>query len=237
MYTLMKFVNINNLNEAKWEVTPYGHIVIDNFLNEEYIQTMLDEMSLLTEDKSYYYGNELIENTKRAFNKDLGEFINSLFDELCSDEFIDKIEGLTGIEGIIRNSKNLEGAGIHKVYNHGFLCMHKDFNNTYDKTYGLIDRRINLLIYMNPEWKEEYGGHLCLYSDKDNKIVKKILPILNRCVIFNTTDAIHGHPTPMRLPDVFCRQSLALYYYTKNTTGKSVNGKELLSVQWYDDIK
>ena len=233
----MKFVNINNFNKATWEENPYGHIVIDNFLNEEYISVMLDELNKLTPEKSYYHGNEYIENTKRAFNENLGEFINSLFDELCSDEFISIIEKITGISGIIRNSTNLQGAGIHKVYNSGFLTMHKDFNNTYDNTYGLIDRRINLLIYMNSDWKEEYNGQLCLYSDKENKIVKKIMPILNRCVLFNTTDSIHGHPHPMILPEGVCRQSLALYYYTKNTTGKSVNGKELMPVQWFMDIK
>ena len=54
---------------------------------------------------------------------------------------------------------------------------------------------------MNPEWKDEYNGHLML-CDKDKKqCVKKILPILNRCVIFNTTNrSIHGHPKPLNVP-------------------------------------
>jgi len=233
----MKYVNVDNLNKYNWEKDPFGHIVIDNFLNEEYAHIILFEMEKLTPEKSYYYGNEEIENTKRAFNSNLGKFIDSLFDELCSDEFIDMIEKKTGITGIIRNNKNLEGAGIHKVYNKGFLTMHKDFNNTNDSINGIIDRRINLLIYMNRDWQEKYNGHLCLYDESEKKITKKILPILNRCVIFNTTDAIHGHPHPMVLPEGVCRQSLALYYYTKNTTGKSVSGKELLPVQWYMDIK
>ncbi len=233
----MKFVKNNIFDEAIWEVSPFGHVIIDNFLNNEYIETMLKEMDMLTTDKSYYYGNERIENTKRAFKTNLGSFTDSLFKELCSDEFINQIEKISGIYDIICNNTNLEGAGIHKVYNNGFLCMHKDFNNTNDLEYGLIDRRINLLLYMNPDWKEEYGGQLCLYDSNKGKITKKILPLLNRCVIFNTTDAIHGHPHPMKLPEGICRQSLALYYYTKNTTGKAVNGNELLPVQWYHNIK
>ena len=64
----MKFVNIDNFNKATWEENPYGHIVIDNFLNEEYISVMLDELNKLTPEKSYYHGNEYIENTKIAFN-------------------------------------------------------------------------------------------------------------------------------------------------------------------------
>ena len=88
--------------------------------------------------------------------------------------FIDIIEEKTGIINIIRNNLNLQGAGIHKVYNNGFLCMHKDFEGYYDNLHGLLDRRINILIYMNPDWKEEYGGHLCLYDESKKEITKKI---------------------------------------------------------------
>ena len=233
----MKYVNLNNLKNIKLETHPFEHVVIDNFLKDEDIDKFLEELDKLKPEVSYYNGNPNIENTKKAFKNNLGDFIDSIFKELCSDEFIQIIEKLTGITNIIRNNVELEGAGIHKVYNEGFLTMHKDFNHTYDGQHGLIDRRINLLLYMNPEWKDEFNGHLCLYDENKKQITKKILPILNRCVIFNTIDSIHGHPEPMKLPENTCRQSLALYYYTKNTTGIAVNGKELLPVQWYFDIK
>lgn len=233
----MKYINLENLKNYSWQTEPYGHIVIDNFLNTEHIPIFLNELDKLTPEMSYYRGNVNIENTKKAFKNNLGEFIDSIFRELCSDDFIKIIENITGINNIIRNNVELEGAGIHKVYNNGFLTMHKDFNNTFDTNFGLIDRRINLLLYMNPDWKEEYNGQLCLYDNNEKKITKQIYPILNRCVIFNTTDSIHGHPHPMKLPENICRQSLALYYYTKNTTGKSVTNGELLPVQWYFDIK
>lgn len=233
----MKYVNLQKFENIQLETEPFDHVVIDNFMKEEYIHKFLEELEKLTPEQSYYNGNPNIENTKKAFKNNLGEFIDSIFKELCSDEFIQIIEKLTGITNIIRNNVELEGAGIHKVYNGGFLTMHKDFNHTYDKDHGLINRRINLLLYMNPEWQDEFKGHLCLYDENKQQIVKKILPILNRCVIFNTIDSIHGHPEPMNLPENTCRQSLALYYYTKNTTGVAVNGKELLPVQWYFDIK
>lgn len=233
----MKFVNLNNITNVKLNSEPFDHVVIDNFLNDEYLKHFLEELDKLKPEHSYYNGHPEIEKTKKAFKNNLSEFINLIFKELCSDKFIEILEKITGINGIIRNNINLEGAGIHKVYNKGFLTMHKDFNNTHDSTHGFIDRRINLLLYMNPIWKDEFNGHLCLYDNDKQIITKKILPILNRCVIFNTTDSIHGHPEPMNLPDGICRQSLALYYYTKNTTGLSVNGKELSPVQWYFNIK
>jgi Rps23 Pro-64 3,4-dihydroxylase Tpa1-like proline 4-hydroxylase len=112
-----------------------------------------------------------------------------------------------------------------------------DFEGYNDKQFGLLDRRINLLLYMNPDWKEEYRGELCLYDKNKNIIDKKISPILNRCVLFLTPDNIHGHPHVLNLPEDKERQSITTYYYTKNTTGKNLNGGELKPVKWYFDIK
>ena len=101
--------------------------------------------------------------------------------------------------------------------------IHTDFNFYNHKKYGLLDRRINLLLYLNPNWKEEYNGHFML-ADVEKKIIcKKILPILNRCIIFNTCNkSLHGHPERLKIPDNISRQSFALYYYTKNN-GKGID--------------
>ena len=122
-----------------------------------------------------------------------------MFKELNSIEFIKAIEKLTGIDNIIKENTTLRGAGIHIIENKGYLQLHTDFNSYVDKGVKL-DRRINLLIYMNPEWKPEYNGDLCLCDKEKNVCVKKIMPILNRCVIFNTTNkSVHGHPTPLKV--------------------------------------
>jgi Rps23 Pro-64 3,4-dihydroxylase Tpa1-like proline 4-hydroxylase len=232
----MKYINRDLLNFT-FEENPFPHVVIDNFINDEYIECILNDMNDLTINKSYYFGHESIEKNKFAFKNNLGSMLENIFVELNSDEFIDIIEQKTGIQNIIKNNLNLNGAGVHKVYGNGFLCMHKDFEGYDDPVYGLLDRRINLLIYMNPDWKEEYGGHLCLYDEKIDAITKKILPILNRCVIFLTPDNIHGHPYPLNIPEDVCRQSIATYYYTKNTTGKNLNGQNIENVKWYTSIK
>jgi hypothetical protein len=46
------------------------------------------------------------------------------------------------------------------------------------------------------------------------KPVKKIQPIFNRCVIFETCKgSFHGHPEPLKCPASVKRRSLALYYF------------------------
>jgi len=96
------------------------------------------------------------------------------------------------VDYIFNYYKYYKGTDFHKITNNGFLNLHTDFNNYKDTNLGSLDRRINMLIYLNPNWKEEYKGHLWL-CNKDTKIIgKKILQILNRCVIFSTTNtSIH----------------------------------------------
>lgn len=232
----MKFINEKNMDFV-FESSPFKHVVIDNFINEEYIGKLLEDMDDLTLDKSYYYGFESIEKHKFAFKNNFNPLLQELFKELNGDEFISLLENKTGITEIIRNNLELNGAGVHKVLNDGFLCMHTDFEGYDDSKYGKLDRRLNLLLYMNKDWSEKYFGDLCLYDKTSRSISKKIAPILNRCVIFFTPGNIHGHPKPLRLPDNKSRQSITTYYYTKNTTGKNLDGEDIKLVKWYHSIK
>ena len=101
---------------------------------------------------------------------------------------------------------------MHLIEPGGFLKIHVDFN-WHERL--KLDRRLNLLLYLNRDWPEEYGGHLELWNHDVSRCVKRILPIFNRCVIFNTSESSHhGHPDPMKCPPGRCRKSLALYYYT-----------------------
>jgi len=232
----MNFINKNNLF-SQVIMDPFPHLVLDNFLHENVLDNLLNEMKELTLDKSYYYGDPVIEKNKFAFKDNLGENLHLIFKELNSDEWIQILENTFSIKGLIRNNLRLQGAGVHKVLNEGFLCMHTDFEAYQDNTYGILDRRINLLLYMNPDWKEEYGGSLCLFENNSQTIVKKISPILNRCVIFLTPGNMHGHPDILHLPDEIARQSITTYYYTRNTSGKNLNGEDIKPTIWYLDIK
>lgn len=228
------------IDETKMEFqimnSPFPHTVIDGFLKTSVLPDILQEMEQLTPNKSYYFGNQEIERNKYAFKSGFDIYLTNLFKELNSDEFIDILERKTRITGIIRNNLELEGAGVHKVYNGGFLCMHTDFEAYYDKQYGLLDRRLNLLLYMNPEWSYK-GGELCLFDKTSETIVSKVAPLLNRCVIFLTPGNIHGHPMPLELPQGVSRQSITTYYYTHNTTGLNINNGIIQPVKWYHDIK
>lgn len=236
----MNFINEDNLRNASYENYPFPHTIIDNFLKNEVLDTVLLNINNLKDENAnskFINPSSPYEYNKYAFSLNYGDYLKKIFLELNSPEFIKYLEKYTGIENLITNDISLQGAGIHRIKNGGYLQLHTDFNS-YHNHYGKLDRRINLLIYMNPEWKEEYKGALCLCDKEKNACVKKILPILNRCVIFNTSNkSIHGHPEKLNTPENICRQSIAVYYYTINTSNTyDFEGDIEHSTIWYPNI-
>lgn len=235
------FINYDKLASAEYESFPFPHTVIDNFLHTDKLDKIVSEINKLDDDKApckFTDPRSLYEYNKFAFDSNYGDFLKEVFVELNSDTFIDKLEQITGIKNIIRNDINLRGAGIHRIHKNGFLQLHTDFNSYYLNGVKL-DRRINLLIYLNPDWKYEYNGHICLCDKNSMTCIKKISPILNRCLIFNTTkNSIHGHPMPLNVPEHVKRNSIAVYYYTKNTKGEvDFEGDREHCTTWYPQIK
>jgi Rps23 Pro-64 3,4-dihydroxylase Tpa1-like proline 4-hydroxylase len=121
------------------------------------------------------------------------------------------LETLTGIQSVLPDP-TYAGGGLHQIKPGGLLEVHADFS--YHN--GLrLDRRINVLIYLNKDWEEEYGGHFELWDREVKRAEKKILPIFNRCAIFSTTSvSFHGHPVPLACPPDRNRKSIATYYYS-----------------------
>ena len=94
----------------------------------------------------------------------------------------------------------------------GHLAIHADFNPHVKLK---LRRRLNLLIYLNEDWEERFGGDLELWDKKMEKCEVKISPIFNRAVLFNTdSDTFHGNPEPLDCPPKRSRRSLGFYYYT-----------------------
>ena len=212
--------NVEYLND------PFPHCVIDNFLDTAVANKLYEEInSLKLEDANSKFTNI---NDKRQYNKfafseieKLPLLLKNAFAYLNTKDFVKKIEKITGIPDLVYGDVKLRGAGVHIIKNKGLLNMHTDFNTYYHPTHGKLDRRINLLIYMNKDWKSEYKGDLLMYNPDNISKVKRIQPLFNRCVIFNTTNkSVHGHPEPLCVPEDLYRKSLAVYYYTKNKNGK-----------------
>ena len=193
--------------------TPFPHIVIDDFLPMEYAEKILAEFP--SPDEANWHRFDSVKEKKLATQneRNFGPFTRRFLYELNSASFLEFLESLTGIDGLIPDP-HFRGGGMHQIQRGGWLKIHADFNK-HDRLW--INRKLNLLIYLSKDWKEEYGGHIEFWDVNMTGCVKKVLPVFNRCVIFSTTDtAYHGHPDPLTCPEGRTRKSLALYYYTND---------------------
>ena len=191
---------------------PYPHIVIDDFLSEDIARKAMIAFPAVEDEGWIHYMH--VNEKKHGLNKAelLPPFIRQLIGELNSSEFVTYLEKLTGIPKLIPDP-SLEGGGLHQTQRGGYLNIHADFTvHPHKRNWR---RRVNLLIYLNENWEEDYRGHLELWSRDMQECVQKISPLFNRCVIFNTDeDSFHGLPDPIACPEEMTRKSIALYYYT-----------------------
>lgn len=196
--------------ESYQQAWPFAHGVYDNLFPEELLDKVISEFE---EGEKQWREFESKYEKKFQMNNDVNmqPVTRAFIHNLNSEPFLAFLEKLTGVEGLIPDPY-LQGAGLHKIPRGGKLGIHVDFNEHRKMN---LYRRLNVLIYLNRDWTEEYGGHFELWNEKKNQCEKRLLPIFNRMAIFTTTaTSFHGHPVPLTCPEDRSRISLALYYYT-----------------------
>jgi len=190
---------------------PFPNLTIDYLFQDRFLDEILDNYPDESKLNWWKYDNHF--EKKLAFNNvsTLHESFQKYFNLVNSREFVNHLEKLTGITGLVADP-SLYGGGLHKINRGGKLDVHADFN--YHKITGW-KRRLNLITFLNRDWKSEYGGYTEYWDTSMTKCVKKVLPVFNRTVIFCVDkDSYHGHPEPLLCPPDMCRRSLATYYYT-----------------------
>lgn len=200
------------LHERYVTAEPFPHIAVDGLFDDYLLDDVL--LAFPSRDKMQWreFDNPL--EKKLGFFHEVSRLprtVREFLNDMNSYEMLLWLEALTGIEGLIPDPY-FGGGGLHQIEPGGFLKVHADFN-VHPKL--RLDRRLNMLIYLNKNWREEYGGHLELWDAATNECRARILPTFNRTVVFSTTDkSLHGHPRPLTCPAGMSRKSVSLYYYT-----------------------
>jgi hypothetical protein len=197
--------------------TPFPHAVLDGLFSEALLDRTVAELPGAAAPWNRY---ETADERKRVCSDPaaFGPAGETIVHALNSPRFLKFLEALTGIPGLIPDPY-LHAAGYMVVPPEGFLGLHYDFTTQRDLK---LDRRINVLLYLNRDWLPEWGGQLELHSNdplserKHQEI--SIEPIFNRLVIFNTPNALHGHRRPIACPPDRARLCLSWYYYTAPPT-------------------
>jgi 2OG-Fe(II) oxygenase superfamily len=199
------------LRESYVNARPFPHLVLDDLFPAEVLETILAEFPRPDEIEWRRFDNATEKKLGYWHESALRPALQLFLYEMSSAPVLRFLETLTGIQGLIPDPY-YGGAGPHQILPGGFLKVHVDFN-----WHPLLklDRRLNLLVYLNKDWQEEYGGHLELWNRDMTRCEQKILPVFNRTVVFSTTDfSYHGHPAPLACPEGMSRKSVSFYYYT-----------------------
>jgi 2OG-Fe(II) oxygenase superfamily len=192
---------------------PYPHVHLKDFLEPEIAAQMAAEFPDMTTDAWTRYKHQNENKLGLAKREMFPLLLGEVVDELNSPDFVDWLSRLTGIDGLVSDDM-LEGGGLHQSGVGGFLNVHTDFSNHhYHKHWR---RQVNLILYLNPGWEEQWGGALELWDREMRNCIVKVPPLFNDALIFRTDEiSYHGFPDPLRCPEGESRKSLALYYYTE----------------------
>ena len=209
---------------------PFPHIVIDDFLPEQVCDAVLDEWPAFDSIEWTTYTNDREHKHVCSDLDRLGSSTRGLLAAFNSSPFVRFLQAMTGITPLLVDP-HFRSAGIFDVQPGGFLDLHADFTqcpNQFTESEQIpgywdgfsggtgLPRRVNALLYLNRDWREENGGALELWSRSPFERVQSILPVYNRLVVFTTLpDAVHGHPQPVVDPPQGSRRCLSMYYYSK----------------------
>jgi Rps23 Pro-64 3,4-dihydroxylase Tpa1-like proline 4-hydroxylase len=194
---------------------PFPHIAIDDFLDASVLRRLVEQFP---DRNGRTYFDRAQERFKYQFDPNTVEspLVRNLLAELNGEPFIAFLKEMTGIDGLI-SDPYYSGGGLHETLTGGHLSVHADFNVHKPMN---VERRLNLLIYLNDDWPESYGGQLELWDKKMRASARSILPVMGRAVVFSTSrDSFHGQPEPLTCPPDRSRRSIATYYYTAFPTG------------------
>jgi dTDP-glucose 4,6-dehydratase len=201
---------LKELNDQFINAEPFEHIIIPNFLNQEYAEKIFNEFPTDIDSGSWYKYNNPIE--KKYANDKINVMprcIKKLFNLLSCKEIIQKINFLSGIENL-EYDPYLHGAGIHVHPTGGKLDMHLDYEK---HPYLNKERRLNIILYMTKDWKEEWNGDTQLWNKELTNCIVKSHVVFNNALIFKTNEkSWHGLPEEITCPEGELRKTIAYYY-------------------------
>ena len=208
----MELFNYKNIEKDKFFLSkPFPNIELTNLWNNDLLEKCFEEIENFKHwdgEKNFFAARKRLYSTKHEF---FPENIKKTFNILCSKKFINWLESFTGEKKLVPD-KNFTAGGISSVGKGGFLKIHSDPNwNPKVKLF----MRIIIIIYLNKNWKDNWGGHLEFWNKKMDTCEKKIKPNLNNMIIFSNNDKnYHGHPDPLIVPTNIRRNNLIMYYYS-----------------------
>lgn len=207
-------LDIEGLRQQYLSAKPFPFFCIDEFLQPDFVAEVVAAYPTYEQARTMGLEFSAVNERLKIQVTDSSRFsapVRRLSDALASRPFLSTLEQITGIKSLLADER-LDGGGMHLTGPGGRLDVHVDFNFIEDRA---LHRRLNILVYLNPDWQESWGGAIELWDKDVKNCVHSFQPILNRCVVFETSEfSFHG-VSPNRCPPDHVRRSFAAYYYTR----------------------
>jgi Rps23 Pro-64 3,4-dihydroxylase Tpa1-like proline 4-hydroxylase len=209
--------SLDKLSSVFKTAKPFPHIVIDNMFPDKRLDQLVTEIPSMTDDHWVHESNDQLEKYNLRSAIELGDSGFQLTAFLHSASFLYFLSELTGIWELLPDPY-LQGSGYHLIPRGGKFDVHADRNTAYET--GLT-RRLSLIIYLNKDWKPEYGGQFELWNKDATRREGVVEPLFNRTVIFEIADVnFHGVPNLVACPKGRSRNSFVVYYHTVGVNGR-----------------
>jgi hypothetical protein len=230
------FSKPDDLSSAYRNAQPFPSLVVDGLFNEQILGQIVSVFPSMQNMGGRQFDDQY--QKKVGTSIDLHERLPAVSLDflifLNSDRFRNLLTSICGLENLIPDPL-FKGGGLHQCGNGGKLAVHVDFNKL--KNHPLLknmERRLNVIVFLNKKWKDEYNGDLELWSGQSSTPARMISPIFNRTVIFETTaKSYHGHPRPLACPVGITRKSIAAYYYRpENRQDSDFENQPERSTEW-----
>lgn len=201
------------LAESFRTASPFPVLVIDDFLDVTVADRLLLEFpapEAMPKSRDYMFGD------KRELSSvaEQGPASKAFYEALLGEQLRSFLCAITGRDLFVDPA--FHGGGFHQSGDGGYLDTHVDFN--VHPLHGDWLRTLNVLLYLNKDWRPEYDGRLLIKARPDDE-PRAIEPLFNRGVIMVSDErAYHGFRR-MSLPPGVTRKSIAAYGYERVEVG------------------
>lgn len=229
-HVLNNFQNTFDLQRVYRSHPSYSKLEIKNFLPIDVVQPMSAELDQIP-----------LESCKKFTRKDSCMYeYNNLDDTPIQDEVVHALHSSTFLKWLqavtdtvdLIPDPHLIGAGYSKAYTGDSLKIHTDFNWNNQLR---LHRRLSVIIYLNEEWNESWGGNLDFYDTDRENVLSRVIPRAGNMVVWSYNNlAYHGYPEPMTNPKGTCRKNLRLFYYVSNASHNNIVQPHR-SLYWFDE--
>lgn len=202
---------VKELNETFTHNVPFPHIEFEGLFSPLLLELMYSEFDSVKWNDWTRYDTKNERKLASRPNVRFGRATQLYFDIVHSSAFVDFIQRVTGIPGLVPDPM-LASGGMHEIRTGGKFSLHLDFNQ-HEVT--KLDTRLVFITYLNKDWRPSYGGTLELWSMEEKKCVAEVVPSFGRSALFaHSSKSLHGHPNPVKAPDGRSRRSVAAYFYS-----------------------